>query len=71
MDNILHSLDAPAGRRTTTTKGAKAGTKTAAMARAATVAETTSRKRKATGSSGANEQARKGLRQRREKKREE
>ena len=71
MDDIIHSLDAPAGRRTTTAKGAKAGTKTAAMARAATVTGTTSRKRKATSSSGVDEQARKGLRQRREKKREE
>jgi hypothetical protein len=76
MNDIIHSLttrDVAAGRRTTTTtrKGAKAGTKKAAMARTATVAEPTSRKRNATGSSGADEQARKGLRQRREKKREE
>jgi hypothetical protein len=74
MNDIIHSLtDVAAGRRTTTTtmKGAKAGTKKAAMTRTATVAEPTSRKRKATGSSGADEQARKGLRQRREKKWEE
>ena len=69
MNDIIHSLttrDVAAGRRTTTTtrKGAKAGTKTATMARTATVAEPTSRKRKATGSSGADEQAWKGLRQR-------
>jgi hypothetical protein len=64
MNNIIHSLDAPAGRRTTTMKGTKAGTKTTAMPRTARVAETTLRKRKATGSSGASKQARKGLRQR-------
>jgi len=70
-EDIIHSLDARAGRRTKTTKSAKAGTKTAAVARAATVAETTSRKRKATGSSGAEETPRKGLRQRQAKKRED
>ena len=76
MDDIIDSLttrDEAAGRRTTTTTRtrAKAGTETAALANAAAVAEPTSRKRKATGSSRADEQARKGLRQRREKKWEE
>lgn len=78
MDDIIHSLDGAVGRRTTTTKRTKAGTKTktAAMARAATaraapVAEITSRKRNATGSSGADKEVRKGLRQRRERTRED
>jgi hypothetical protein len=78
MDDIIHSLDGAVGKRTTTTKRTKAGTKTktAAMARAATaraapVAEITSRKRNATGSSGADEQVRKGLRQRKERTRED